>query len=123
MLKSIELLSPTGGCYQFAGSRVQQAEKSSLKYAQAAIIIADMKKLILSAALLVFAVAVQAGDAKPAKPASADKPACCAKMATKTEASCPMAQSECCSAAKAKQTAARKTVVKVVLLSPKAASL
>jgi hypothetical protein len=91
-----------------------------------AIIIEGMKKFILSVALIGFAVAVQAADAKSCKETAADKPACCSKMATKTatkvETSCPMAESECCGA-NTKQTAVKKKTVKVVLLSPKAASL
>ena len=79
-----------------------------------------MKRLLLSAALIAFAgFAAQADDAGAKAPATG---ACCAKAkaTTQTSASCPMAMGACCSTDK--QTAAKKTVVKQALLSPKAAA-
>jgi hypothetical protein len=79
-----------------------------------------MKRLLLSAALIAFAgFAAQADDSNAKAPATG---ACCAKTkaTTQTSASCPMATAACCS--KEKQTAAKKTVVKQALLSPKAAA-
>jgi hypothetical protein len=81
-----------------------------------------MKKLVVSVALMAFAVAVQAGDAKTSKDTPQDKPACCAKAKDTTEVkgSCPFAMKAC---SQDKQTAAKETAVKQqALLSPKAAS-
>ncbi len=72
-----------------------------------------MKKVILSVAVMAFAVAVQAGDAKTCPMSGGDKPACCAKAkAEQTKA--------CCPAAKAK---ASKLTVSKPLASPKAMTL
>ena len=85
-----------------------------------------MKRFLLSAALAAFAVvAAQAGDAKP-KAAAPAKPACCAQCSTSTKTSmkgagtCPFMHASCC--AMEHQTAAKKTMVKHALLSPKAAA-
>ena len=83
-----------------------------------------MKKFILSVALIAFAVAVQASDAKSSKDTAADKSPCCSqdsKTSVKSESTCPFASGGCC--AKEKQTAVKKTTVKHALLSPKAAAL
>jgi hypothetical protein len=76
-----------------------------------------MKRIILSAMVLAFAVAVQAGDAKTAPAKDQDMPSCCgSKVKTSTEAkgTCPFAKAACC-----KKTAVKQTV----LMSPKAADL
>ena len=75
-----------------------------------------MKKLILSLALVAFAVATQAADSKPSCKDSA-KAGCCEKV-------CPMkaaaeAKSGCCSQDKM----ASKGKVSKPLMSPKAAEL
>ena len=66
-----------------------------------------MKKLMLSAMFVAFALAVQAGDEAKTKAASAEKSdSCCAKV---TAASCPaqaQTMSSCCSGAKAETTKA-----------------
>ena len=83
-----------------------------------------MKKLILSIALVTFAVAVQASDAKPCKDTTAVKSPCCSettKTSVKAESTCPFASGGCCT--KDKQTAMKKVSVKHALLSPKAAAL
>jgi hypothetical protein len=76
-----------------------------------------MKRIILSAMVLVFAVAVQAGDAKTGQDKDKDKPACCgSKVKTSEQAkegSCPFAKSACCKQAPVKPTS---------LPSPKAAA-
>lgn len=80
---------------------------------------------------MAFAVAVQAGDAKSTKSTAGDKPACCSKLKTSTEAkgTCPMgakmqtsteAKGGCCGGGE--QVAAKRTYVKHALLSPKAAA-
>ena len=82
-----------------------------------------MKKLILSIALVAFAVAVQAGEGKSCKDSAADKSPCCSqatKTSVKAESSCPFASGGCCS--DKKQTAMKKISVKHALLSPKAAA-
>jgi hypothetical protein len=82
-----------------------------------------MKRIILSAMVLAFAVAVQAGDTKTAQDAPKDMPSCCSsKVKVSTEAkegTCPMAKGSCCKQAAAKRTAAKQPV----LMSPKAMSL
>jgi len=72
-----------------------------------------MKKLVLSVALMAFAIAAQAGDAK----SSTDKSAapCCSKMKVSSE----QAKAACCSDAKG---AMCKAPGKQALLSPKAAA-
>jgi hypothetical protein len=74
-----------------------------------------MKRIILSVMVMAFAVAVQAGDTKPAQDQAKEKPACCAsKVKISNEAKeegCPFAKAACCKQAPVKQT---------VLLSPKA---
>jgi hypothetical protein len=78
-------------------------------------IIKNMKRIILSAMVLAFAVAVQAGDTKTSQTKDTAKPACCAekvKTSDQAKGTCPFAKSACCKAAPVKQTA---------LLSPKAA--
>jgi hypothetical protein len=82
-----------------------------------------MKRIILSAIVMAFAVAVQAGDAKTAQNKDNDMQGCCSsKVKVSTEAkesSCPMAKTACCKQTSAKQTAAKQPV----LMSPKAMSL
>jgi hypothetical protein len=82
-----------------------------------------MKRIILSAILMSFAVAVQAGDAKTAQDTTKDTGSCCSsKVKVSTEAkesSCPFAKAACCKQSSAKQTAAKRPV----LMSPKAMSL
>ena len=92
-----------------------------------------MKRIILSAMVLAFAVAAQAGDTKPAQDTPKDMPSCCSskvkvstqakegiKVSTEAkEGTCPMAKGSCCMQSAAKQTAAKR----VVLMSPKAMSL
>ena len=78
-----------------------------------------MKRIILSVAVLFFALAVQAEDAKVSTGAKdKEAPSCCSeKVKTSDDAkgTCPFAKTSCCKAAPAvKQTA---------LLSPKAADL
>jgi hypothetical protein len=70
-----------------------------------------MKKLILSAVLMAFAVAAQAGDAKnDSKSCGSD---CCSKATMQTKAStCPYAKTGC-----------KGTAGKTALMSPKAKSL
>ncbi len=51
-------------------------------------IVKHMKKLILSAMLMAFALAVNAADTKACT--DKDKGACCAKASTEAKASCPM---------------------------------
>jgi hypothetical protein len=78
-------------------------------------IINNMKRIILSAVVLAFTLAVQAGDAKTSQNKDKDKPACCANMgktSDQAKGTCPFAKSGCSKAAPVKQTA---------LLSPKAA--
>jgi hypothetical protein len=70
-----------------------------------------MKKLILSLSLMAFAVAVQAGDAKP----STENGACCASK-TQAKGTCPMANQ-----AKASGACCKEAPGKQALLSPKAA--
>jgi hypothetical protein len=80
-----------------------------------------MKRIILSVMVLAFAVAVQAGDTKPAQDKAKETPSCCAgKVKTSTEAkvSEPEAKCACCQKATAKRAAVKQTA----LLSPKAAS-
>ena len=93
-----------------------------------------MKKLILSATLMAFAIAVQAGEAKTAN--GKDKSACCAEKAVmQTKAAsgtCPIAAQQAknaktCSAtttasACSGATACKDTPTKQALLSPKAAA-
>jgi hypothetical protein len=86
-----------------------------------------MKRIILTAVVMAFAVAAQAGDAKPAKNECPlkDKPACCAAKtscsASKEKVStgakdgcCPFAKSAACN---------KKAAKRPVLASPKAADL
>ena len=104
--------------------------------AKNAIYYPQMKKLILSATLMAFAIAVQAGEAKTAK----DKSACCAEKAvlqTKaTGGTCPIAaqQAKAASANKCSATttasasacsgatSCKEMPTKQALLSPKAAA-
>jgi hypothetical protein len=82
-----------------------------------------MKRIILSAMVLAFAVAAQAGDTKSAQDTPKEMPSCCSsKVKVSTEAkegTCPMAKGSCCMQSAAKQSAAKR----VVLMSPKAMSL
>jgi hypothetical protein len=73
-----------------------------------------MKKLLFTAMLATFAVAVQAGDTKATK----ETPACCAgKATTQTKATCSSAQAKSsCSGSSCKEG-----TMKQALLSPKAA--
>jgi hypothetical protein len=68
----------------------------------------DMKRIILSAIVVAFAVAVQAGDAKPSQNKDKEKPACCAsKVKTSEQAkegTCPFAKSASCKQKEVKQT-------------------
>ena len=99
-----------------------------------------MKRLLALVALMAFAVAVQAGDAK-SKSTDADSHACCSKMKASTQASagCPMSSKmqtsteakSCCPMMTAAKTggcsgdkiaSVKKTYVKQVLHSPKAAA-
>jgi hypothetical protein len=92
-----------------------------------------MKKLILSATLMAFAIAVQAGEAKTAN--GKDKSACCAEKAVmQTKAAsgtCPIAAQQAknaktCSATTTASACsgatACNTPTKQALLSPKAAA-
>jgi hypothetical protein len=82
-----------------------------------------MKRIILSAIVMAFAVAVQAGDAKTAQDTTKDTGGCCAskvKVSTEAkEATCPFAKAACCKQSSAKQTPVKQPV----LMSPKAMSL
>ena len=86
-----------------------------------------MKRILLSAIVVAFAVAVQAGDAKTSQAKDQDQPACCGgKMKTSTQVkmktSTKVAEGTsstakgCCGCCK-QQASAKQTV----LLSPKAA--
>ena len=86
-----------------------------------------MKRILLSAIVMAFAVAVQAGDAKTSQAKDQDKPACCGgkmktstqvKMKTSTEVKEGTSSTAkgCCGCCK-QQASAKQTV----LLSPKAA--
>jgi hypothetical protein len=84
-----------------------------------------MKKLILSATLMAFAVAAQAGEAKT----STEKAACCTQAKTtqvKNSASCPLAAKDaktCSATASAcSGSTCKDTPTKQALLSPKAAA-
>ena len=71
-----------------------------------------MKRIVLSAMVLAFAFAVQAGDTKSGQ--DKDAPSCCGgKVKTSMEAkgTCPFAKAAC----------SKQIKVKTVLLSPKAA--
>ena len=76
-----------------------------------------MKRLILSAIVMAFAVAVQAGDAKTCQVKDKDKPACCPSKAKAGEqakaGTCPFAKDAACKQKEVKQTS---------LPSPKAAN-
>ena len=76
-----------------------------------------MKKIILSAVLMAFAVAVQADDAKCCQAKDSSKTSCCATK-TSTEA-----KSGGCPFAEAKSASKDKSAKQVALLSPKAASV
>ena len=84
-----------------------------------------MKRIILSAMVLAFAVAVQAGDTKTVQDEAKDQPSCCSsKVKTSLEAKEGTADSAkgccgCCKKDAAKQTAAKQPK----LMSPKAMSL
>ena len=82
-----------------------------------------MKRIILSAMVLAFAVAVQAGDDKTSQDTNKEKPACCAsKVKVSTEAKdegCPFAKASCC---KKTQVKLEAPVKQTALLSPKAAA-
>jgi hypothetical protein len=82
-----------------------------------------MKRIILSAIMMAFAVAVQAGDAKLGQDTTKDTGGCCAskvKVSTEAkEATCPFAKAACCKHSSAKKTTAKQPV----LMSPKAMSL
>jgi hypothetical protein len=73
-----------------------------------------MKKLILSAALMAFAVAIQAGDAKVTREAGS---CCSTKTSTQVKGTCTMAGKTACS-----EGACKNAPVKQALLSPKAAA-
>jgi hypothetical protein len=78
-----------------------------------------MKRLLLSAILVSFAVAAQAGDSKTTKASNGSKetPACCAatKVSTQTKATCSE-QAKACSGS----SSCKDTPTKQALLSPKA---
>ncbi len=81
-----------------------------------------MKRIILSAMVLAFAVAVQAGDCTNCQAKAKDTAGCCChkmKTSEQAEGTCPFAKSACCKQASAKKTSVRQPV----LLSPKAADL
>ena len=81
-----------------------------------------MKRIILAAMAVAFAVAVQAGDGKCCQGKDTASAGCCShKMQTSEQAkgTCPFAKAAC-----TKQTAAKQAPVKqTALLSPKAADL
>ena len=83
-----------------------------------------MKRIILSAMVLAFAVAVQAGDTKTAQ--DKDMPACCgSKVKTSVQAKeepSPAAKG-CCGCCKQKSPAKQTAAKQPVLMSPKAMSL
>ena len=75
-----------------------------------------MKKIILSIALMAFAVAAQADDAKPCQVKDSSKPSCCpTKNSDQAKAACPIAAG--------KSACKGKAVKQDALLSPKAASI
>jgi hypothetical protein len=84
-----------------------------------------MKRIILSAMVLAFAVAVQAGDTKTTQNAPKDQPSCCAsKVKTSLQANEGAADTDkgcggCCKQMSAKRVAAKQPK----LMSPKAMSL
>ncbi len=88
-----------------------------------------MKKLILSATLMAFAIAVQAGDAKTSN-AKGKEPCCAEKAAIQAKAACPVsaqAKAKTCSAtttasACSGATSCKDAPSKQALLSPKAAA-
>jgi hypothetical protein len=81
-----------------------------------------MKKLIFSAMLMAFAVAVQAGDSKCC--ADKEQAGCCskAKATEQTSLECPMAKQTKNTSTTAPKSAAKETSAKPVLASPKAAA-
>ncbi len=83
-----------------------------------------MKRIILSAMVLAFAVAVQAGDTKPAQDTTKDQPSCCSskvKTSVQVKEGTADATKGCCGCCKkdAKQIATKQPK----LMSPKAMSL
>ncbi len=80
-----------------------------------------MKKILLSVVLAGFAIAVQAGDDKPACSASGG---CCAKKAAteETKAECPMAKQASATTC-TKNKANKQVITKQKLQSPKAMTL
>jgi hypothetical protein len=84
-----------------------------------------MKRIILSAMVLAFAIAVQAGDTKTAQDTPKDQPSCCSsKVKTSLQAKDSTTDTAkggcgCCKKAGAKQTAAKQPK----LMSPKELSL
>ena len=84
-----------------------------------------MKRIILSAMVLAFAVAVQAGDTKTAQDTPKDQPSCCSsKVKTSLQANEGTDDTAkgccgCCKQMSAKRVAAKQTKV----MSPKALSL
>jgi len=88
-----------------------------------------MKRIILSAMVLAFAVAVQAGDTKPAQDTPKDQPSCCSsKVQTSLQAKEGTADTAdtakgCCGCCKQKSSAKQTAAKQPVLMSPKAMSL
>ena len=85
-----------------------------------------MKRIILSAMVLAFAVAVQAGDTKPAQDTAKDHPSCCSsKVKTSLQAKEGTADTAkgCCGCCKQKSSAKQTATKQPALMSPKAMSL
>jgi len=82
-----------------------------------------MKKLILSASLMLAAVAIQASEVKTS--ADSDAAGCCGKAKTseQTMSECPMATQAKTASCPLRKTSAKQASTKQILLSPKAASL
>ena len=84
-----------------------------------------MKRILLSAIVLAFAVAAQAGDKKPAQDASKDQPSCCSsKVKTSLQANeaTPDTGKGCCGCCK-QMSAKRVAAKQPKLMSPKELSL
>jgi hypothetical protein len=79
-----------------------------------------MKKILLSLALVAFAAAAQAGDAKVCPFMESAKSGCCSGKGCDQVKTSDQAKGACCSAAKV--TAKLKPAKAQVLMSPKAAA-
>ena len=81
-----------------------------------------MQKLILTAAILGLAIAVQAGETKNTSNAKQQKATASASCCSETKAEQTKASGSCCSGEKMACSASKQTAVRPVLMSPKAAA-